>query len=422
MAKSAILAGVEQGTAGDFERSMKELESLAQACDITVIGTMSQRLEKPTPACYVGPGKAAEIAAYVRGTGANAVIFNDELSPSQIRNLTAALGCEVIDRTMLILDIFASRARTVEARLQVETAHLQYMLPRLGGQGSELEQQTGGVGTTNRGAGETQLELSRRQIQARLAHLRRELDALVQNRQNQRRLRKRSGVPVAALVGYTNAGKSSLLNALLARCGGEAEKSVMEKDQLFATLETAVRRLQTPEHRVFLLTDTVGFIDRLPHHLVKAFRSTLEEVAEADLLIHVIDCSDPDWRAHVAVTAETLAQLGAEGLPTVFAFNKADRTDIRPVPQAAGSVLLSAKTGEGVDALLRLMMEKLFADTVRCRLRIPYTEGAAVTYFNREAHVIDTAYEPDGTLLTLECHRADYEKYRRFDADAPESR
>lgn len=419
MAKNAILTGVDFGTAADFGRSMKELESLAEACGITVIGTITQSLDKPTPAFYVGPGKAAEIASYVRGTNAEAVVFNDELSPSQIRNLGNTLGCEVIDRTTLILNIFASRARTVEARLQVETAHLQYMLPRLAGQGGAMEQQTGGVGTTNRGAGETQLELSRRQIQARLAHLRRELDALVQNRQNQRRLRRRSGVPVAALVGYTNAGKSSLLNALLARCGGEEQKNVLEKDQLFATLETAVRRLQTPDNRVFLLTDTVGFIDRLPHHLVKAFRSTLEEVAEADLLIHVVDCADPAWRAHVAVTNETLAQLGAQGLPTVFAFNKADLTDIPPAPDTAENVLLSAKTGEGLEELLNLMTEKLFADTVRCRLLIPYTEGAAVTYFNREAHVIETAYAPGGTLLTLECRRADYEKYRRFDADAP---
>lgn len=416
MAKEAILAGADFGGQTDFEGSMNELGSLAEACGIGVIGTITQKLERPNPAYYVGPGKAAELAAYVRGTGAACVVFNDELSPSQIRNLTGTLGCEVIDRTMLILDIFASRARTTEAKLQVETAHLQYMLPRLVGMDDSLEQQTGGVGTTNRGAGETQLELSRRQIQARIQHLQRELEELVQKRQTQRRQRRKTGIPVAALVGYTNAGKSTLLNALLERCGGPEQKRVLEKDQLFATLETSVRRLQTPENRAFLLTDTVGFIDRLPHHLVKAFRSTLEEVAEADLLIHVVDCSSSAWREQAAVTSETLAQLGAQDIPTIFACNKADLVDIRSLPAGPDRIFLSAKNKTGLDELLRLISARLFADTVRCRLLIPYAEGGLVTYFSRTAHVLASEYRPDGTLLTLDCRKADYDAYRRYDA------
>lgn len=412
--QQAILVGVNLQNDTRFDVSMKELESLADACGIEVVGTMSQNLEKVNNSHYIGLGKVSEVAAYVRGTGVQMVIFNDELSPSQIRNLDTALDCEVKDRTMLILDIFARRAQTTEAKLQVEIAHLQYMLPRLVGLQSALEQQTGGVGTTNRGAGEKKLELGRRHIQARISKLQRELETLVSQRQTQRRRRKKTGIPVVSLVGYTNAGKSTIMNALLELSDEPAEKQVLEKNQLFATLETAVRSIRLPDHKTFLLTDTVGFVDKLPHHLVKAFRSTLEEVGESDLLIHVVDCSHPDYKDQITVTNETLAQLGVTDIPVVFAYNKIDLVDIVPHIDRRDSVCLSAKNKTGFDTLLALIRARLFADYVRCEMLIPYGEGEVVSYFNRHAHIFSTQYQHDGTYLQMECRKADYEKYRQF--------
>ncbi|MFT9055944.1 MAG: GTPase HflX [Ethanoligenens sp.] len=412
--QQAILVGVNLQDDARFDVSMKELESLAEACDIEVVGTMSQNLEKVNSSHYIGLGKVAEVAAYVRGTGAQVVIFNDELSPSQIRNLDTAIDCEVKDRTTLILDIFARRAKTTEAKLQVEIAHLQYMLPRLVGLQSALEQQTGGVGTTNRGAGEKKLELNRRQIQVRISKLQKELETLVAQRQTQRRQRKKTGIPVVSLVGYTNAGKSTIMNALLELSDEPEEKRVLEKNQLFATLETAVRSIRLPDNKSFLLTDTVGFVDKLPHHLVKAFRSTLEEVGESDLLIHVVDCSHPDYKDQITVTNETLAQLGVADIPVIFAFNKVDLVDIPPHSDKRDSVCLSAKNRVGFDSLLELVRAHLFADYVRCEMLIPYGEGDVVSYLNQRAQIFSTEYQQGGTCLRMECRKADYEKFRRF--------
>ncbi len=414
MARTAVLVGVCIGADTEFEESLRELGSLAQACGIEPKAVVTQNLDAPSAAHYVGTGKLPEIAAAVRGTGADLAIFNDELSPSQLRNLEKELGCEVKDRTMVILDIFASRARTREACLQVEVARLQYMLPRLTGLKTGLSQQQGGAGTFNRGAGEKLLELNRREIQTRIARMETELRQLVGRRRTQRRLRAKNGVPVVALAGYTNAGKSTLMNALLRAYGEPADKQVLEKDMLFATLETSVRRIVLPDRKVFLLTDTVGFIRRLPHHLVKAFRSTLEEVGEADLLLHVVDASSPEYRSQIEVTADTLAQIGAADIPVIYAFNKCDRTDIRPQPVAGECVYLSAKTGNGLDTLVEAVCRHIFGDYVRCEMRVPYTEGETVAYLTEHAHVIATAYEPEGTRLTLECRRADFERLRRF--------
>jgi GTP-binding protein HflX len=414
MQQQAILVGVNLNNASNFEASMRELESLAAACEIEVIGVLSQNLEKVNISQYIGAGKVSEVSAYLNGTGAQIVIFNDELSPSQIRNLNSALDCVVKDRTMLILDIFASRAKTTEAKLQVEIANLQYMLPRLTGLKKALDQQTGGAGTTNRGAGEKKLELGRRQIQDRINKLQGDLEVLVAQRQTQRRQRKKNNIPVVSLVGYTNAGKSTIMNALLEASSGTDEKKVLEKDMLFATLEISVRSIRLPDNKSFLLTDTVGFIDKLPHHLVKAFRSTLEEVGESDLLIHVVDCSNPEHDEQIAVTNETLKKLGVENIPVIYAFNKSDLMDIRPSAKDVDSVCLSARNGTGVDALIGLIREHIFADYVRCEMLIPYAEGDAVSYLNDNANIFSIGYEQDGTRMVLDCKKGDVEKFQRF--------
>lgn len=409
----AILVGVNLGDP-DFERSIEELDGLAGACDIETAGIITQNLDKINPATYVGSGKLPEIAAMTRAFDADLVIFNDELSPSQIRNLEQELDCSIMDRTALILEIFSRRAKTREAKLQVEVAHLQYMLPRLVGLKQSLEQQTGGVGTTNRGTGEKQLELNRRQIQNRIARLRAELDEIVSNRETQRRRRKKSGLPVVSLVGYTNAGKSTIMNTMLELTAQPKEKKVFEKDMLFATLETSVRSIVLPDKKQFLLTDTVGFIDRLPTNLIKAFRSTLEEAVDADLIIHVVDCSDPNSRQQIDVTNKTLADIGVEGVPMIYAFNKADKIDIKPFSDRENSVYISAKYKTGMDELMSLIRKMLFGDYVRCTMLIPYKNGDVLSYLSGNANIISTAYENEGTRLDLELKSADYNRFRQF--------
>lgn len=415
MNQTAILVGVNLGDA-DFEYSMQELENLTGACELSVTGVLTQNLEDINRAFYIGPGKLAELKMILESTHASMVIFNDELSPTQIRNIENSVDCRVIDRTMLILDIFARRAKTREAKLQVEIAHLQYMLPCLIASSEGLDQQTGGAGTISRGAGEKKLELSRRQIQTRVSALSRELQTLVEQRQTQRRLRKKTGIPVVSLVGYTNAGKSTIMNALLELSGGE-EKLVFEKNMLFATLETSVRNITLPDRKSFLLTDTVGFVGKLPHHLVKAFRSTLEEVAEADLLIHVVDSSNAEYSRQIDVTNETLHEIGVKDIPMIYAYNKVDLTDIKPKITGENSVLLSAKQRDGIDELLTMIRSQIFGDYLLCDMLIPYDEGAAVAYLNSQAHILSTAYEPGGTRLTLECRQQDYNRYKQFIVD-----
>lgn len=409
----AVLVGVNLGDPG-FEKSMDELEGLAQACDIEPVDTVIQNLETLNAGYYIGMGKVREIKLLVDAHGADTAIFNDELSPSQIRNLEEALDCTIMDRTGLILEIFARRAKTREAKLQVETANLQYMLPRLVGLRKSLEQQTGGVGTTNRGSGEKMLELNRRQIQNRISRLRAELDEIRAQRDTQRKQRKKTGIPVVSLVGYTNAGKSTIMNALLEETNSEQDKKVFEKDMLFATLETSVRRITLPDKKAFLLTDTVGFIDKLPHNLVKAFRSTLEEACEADLIIHVVDCSDKDYMRQMEVTERTLKEIGVSGIPIIYALNKADKLDIKPASERPGSVYISAKYRTGLDVLINLIKKQLFGDYVRCEMLIPYKDGDIVSYLNKNANIIHTDYDGDGTRLSLELKQSDFNRLKRF--------
>ncbi|MED2038871.1 GTPase HflX [Bacillus wiedmannii] len=410
----AVLVGVNLGNEDDFAYSMEELTNLAEACDVEVIGQVTQNLQRVNPSHYIGKGKIEEVAAYVNEVDANMVIFNDELSPSQIRNLEADLDCKVIDRTILILDIFAQRAKTKEAQLQVEVAHLQYMMPRLIGLRESLGRQSGGVGTKNKGVGEKKLELDRRKIEEQISVLNKDLEALVAQRQTQRKQRKKNKVPVVALVGYTNAGKSTTMNAMLEIYNGTEEKQVFEKDMLFATLETSVRNIDLPDNKSFLLTDTVGFVSKLPHHLVKAFRSTLEEVAEADLLIHVVDYANPNYEQLIDITNETLKKIGVENIPTIYAYNKSDMVDVEIPKVQEDRVYLSAKKHVGIEELVEMIRSHIYKEYTKCEMLIPYDQGQVVSYFNNHAHVLSTSYENEGTKLEVECKTSDYEKYKRF--------
>ncbi|MBY0595265.1 GTPase HflX [Bacillus bingmayongensis] len=414
LVQKAIVVGVNLNNESDFEYSMEELTNLAEACDVEIVGQVTQNLHRVNPSHYIGKGKIEEVSAFVKEADANMVIFNDELSPSQIRNLEADLDCKVIDRTILILDIFAQRAKTKEAQLQVEVAHLQYMMPRLIGLRESLGRQSGGVGTKNKGVGEKKLELDRRKIEEQIAVLNKELEALVAQRQTQRKQRKKNEIPVVSLVGYTNAGKSTIMNTMLEIFNGSVEKQVFEKDMLFATLETSVRNIELPDNKSFLLTDTVGFVSKLPHHLVKAFRSTLEEVAEADLLIHVVDYANPNYEQLIEITNQTLKQIGVENIPTIYAYNKSDMMDVEIPKVQDNRVYLSAKQQIGMEELVEMIRSHIYKEYTKCEMLIPYDQGQIVSYFNDHAHVVSTSYENEGTKISLECKTSDFEKYNRF--------
>ncbi len=412
MIQRAILVGVDLSNDKNFDYSVEELKNLAEACSVEVVGVLTQKLERVNPACYIGTGKVEEVALLVEQHDANLVIFNDELSPSQIRNLEHGLQCKVIDRTILILDIFASRAKTREAQLQVEVAQLKYMMPRLIGLNASLSRQAGGIGS--KGPGEKKLELDRRRIEEQIHKLNKELDSLVLARQNQRKLRKRNSTPVVALVGYTNAGKSTTMNALLTVSNAQAEKSVFEKNMLFATLETSTRQIQLPDNKQFLLTDTVGFVSKLPHQLVKAFRSTLEEVTEADLLLHVVDLSHPEFQTQIEITNKVLDELGVKETPMIYVYNKADLVEDEFTPSTKEAVRISAKNLENIDTLIDSIKSHIFKHYVKASFLIPYDRGTLISYLNEHAHVHETEYLENGTLITVECSEHDAQRLAEY--------
>lgn len=416
LVEKAILVGVNLQKDEHFDYSMEELKNLAEALNVEVVGIVTQNLERVVPSHYVGTGKIEEIKAFFEEADANLVIFNDELSPSQIRNLEHDLACKVIDRTMLILDIFGRRAKTREAQLQVELAQLQYMLPRLVGLHASLSRQGGGTGGgfKNRGAGETKLELDRRKIEDQISKIKKDLEQVKDQRETQRKQRRKNAVPVVSIVGYTNAGKSTIMNQLLQKVGQENNKQVFEKDMLFATLETSVRQIDLQDNKIFLLTDTVGFVSKLPHHLVKAFRSTLEEARDADLLLHVVDVSNEEYRFMMDVTNETLKAVGVKDIPTIYVYNKSDKANIAYPLVSGDNIWISAKEAVGLEELLQLVRTHIFADYVNCQMLIPYDQGAVVSYLNEQATVLATVYEEEGTLLTLEMKEQDFQRYQQY--------
>lgn len=419
-----LLVGADTGEESNFERSMEELKELVKACNLEPVGMVTQRMEYVHKALYIGAGKVQEVKDAILALEADMVIFNDVLTPSQMKNLKDELETPVIDRTTLILNIFEMRAKTREARLQVETAKLQYLLPRLVGMHEALTRQGGTSGSmSSRGAGEKKLELDRRHIEHRISELRKELEAIARERQTQRKRREQSRIPLVALVGYTNAGKSTIMNQMVERYIGAEEKKVLEKDMLFATLDTTVRRINTGNNRDFLLTDTVGFIHKLPHGLVKAFRSTLEEIKGADLLLQVVDVSDPDYTEQMETTRETLQELDAGDIPMLVLFNKADllQGDLEfPRVSSQNKIYMSAKQAESMEFLVQEIIKRIYADQQEIELLVPYTKGNIVSYLQEHAHILSQSYREDGTWLKVNCHCADAMKYMEYRVDQGE--
>jgi GTP-binding protein HflX len=410
-APRAILAGLELDE--DISYYMEELGGLAQAAGIEVIGELVQSRDRPDTATYIGRGKAEELARLCTDMDADMVVFNNELSGVQLRNLEDKLGVKVIDRTILILDIFAERAVSKEGKLQVELAQLQYRLPRLTGFGNALSRLGGGIGT--RGPGEKKLETDRRHIKRKMNEITKELEDARNNRKIKRSQRERSGIPMVALVGYTNSGKSALMNRFLTDTMKE-EKAVSEKDMLFATLDTSHRRIKLDTNHEFILIDTVGFVSNLPHTLVKAFMATLEEVNYADLLLHVVDASYGKNDFHIKVTDQVLREIGAGEKDRILVYNKIDLLDTADRSRYEGqdSICLSAKYGENMDALIGMIKDRLFGDRISAALLIPYDRGDINSYLRSRYKAKNTEYREEGTYLEVELPLEDYKRFENY--------
>lgn len=413
---TAILAGIQLRE--DISYSMEELAGLAEADGVTVAGQMIQSLERPNTATLIGKGKVEELAELCRNMEADMVIFNDELSGVQLRNLEEALEVRVIDRTILILDIFADRAVSREGKLQVELAQLQYRMPRLTGFGRSLSRLGGGIGT--RGPGEKKLETDRRHIAGRIDDIKAELARIGKTRQVQRSGREKSQIPVVALMGYTNSGKSAIMNRLL-QLSEREDKTVSSQNMLFATLDTQHRKITLEQGSEFILIDTVGFVSRLPHSLVEAFKSTLEEVRYADLLVHVVDSSYENRDFYMEVTNKVIEQIGAGDKDQIVAYNKMDIAKSVPLDVSGHeAVYLSAKTGENINVLVEKIREKIFGGRVEMTLLTPYQRGDITSYLCENAQIFSMEYEEEGTLLHGKLEREDALRYGSFAVDPGE--
>lgn len=409
----ALIVGVNINHDPHFEESIKELKNLALACDIKPVGEVVQNLQKVHVAHYVGSGKLDEIRKLIDAEEIDVLVFEDELSPSQMRNLGKLLGVEILDRTRLILEIFARRAKTREAKLQVEVANSKYILPRLRDNHQDFNRQRGG-GVKNRGSGETKLELDRRKIEIKISDLEKDLKSIALNREVRRKRRHQSSIPVVALVGYTNAGKSTLMNTMVKKYQDVEEKLVFEADMLFATLDTSVRNIEFENGKRILLSDTVGFINKLPHHLVRAFHSTLEEVKEADLLLHVVDCSNPHYEKHLAVTNETLEMMNADHIDQVVVYNKIDLNADFVQTSRNNMIYLSAKENIGFEQLIQMLTGRLFKSNQKCQLLIPHHESQIISNLKENGRIIELSYVDEGVLLSVELSETDVKRYEKF--------
>lgn len=411
--QKAVLVGLNRNQRGEIaiEDSMKELEELTFAAGAEVMQMLVQARPAPDSAFYVGKGKVEEIKFACDMEEANLVIFNDELSGAQIRNLEEALDVRVIDRTALILDIFAQRAQSKVAKLQVELAQLRYRLPRLTGLGKSLSRTGAGIGT--RGPGEQKLEIDRRHIRQRIADIRRQLNDAQKNREVQRSKRTKSKIPIVALVGYTNAGKSTVMNHLLALdTESDDTKQVFEKDMLFATLDTYHRKIRLEDHKEFILIDTVGFVSKLPHALVQAFKATLEEVIEADLLLHVVDASNTNYDMQIQVTHDVLKELGVKEKETLLLYNKVDLLENQDtLPRGEGYLQISALKEIGLDQLIKAVKDVVFDDYIKVAMQIPFERGDIYSAICNQYKVEETNYNEKGTWIIVELDAIGNSKY-----------
>jgi GTP-binding protein HflX len=417
--EKVVLIGIYQDDPQRAQESLQELAALAESAGAQVLDTVLQRRPHPDPATYFGKGKAQELKSFVAELGADTVVADSELAPSQRRGLEDVVGVKVIDRTAVILDIFSQRAASREGRVGVELARLEYLLPRLRGWGESMSRQAGGqvggvgAGMGSRGPGETQIELDRRRIRMRMARLRKLIENFKTVRETQRSDRARNRIPSVAIVGYTNAGKTSLLNTL-------ASTDLHVQNALFATLDPTVRRMTTPDGAVFTLTDTVGFVRHLPHQLVEAFRSTLEEIAQADVVIHVVDASHPDPADQLATVRTVLGEIDARRIPEIVVFNKADLLDEtqRAVVRQAflDGLFASTRTGEGMQELLAKVSELLPTPDVEMNLLVPYDEGDVISRLHVAGRVLATEYLDEGTLVRALVRAEDVDRLRRLEA------
>ncbi len=400
--------------------SMSELKELAGAAGAEVLDIVIQNKVAVDARFYIGKGKVEEIAHLCEFLSADLVIFNDELSGAQMRNLVEAIGVTVIDRTAVILDIFAKRAKTREGKLQVELAQLKYRLPKLRGMGVSLSRVGGsaggaGNGIGNRGPGEQKLELDRRRIDDRIVEIRRQIEEVKKIRATQRVKKSKSDLPVVAIVGYTNAGKSTLMNYFVSSSDKDDKKKVFEKDMLFATLETSNRKVTFEDNKSLILIDTVGFVSKLPHNLVEAFKATLEEVTEADLLIHLVDSSNDKYEMQIGVTEKVLKEIGVVDTPSIIVFNKIDKVDKSLLDvEYPNSIKVSAKEGLGITELVEEVKTHVFSEYVKVEMLIPYSEGKIVSYLNDSATIFEQECIDVGTKLLVEISAIDNEKLKRF--------
>jgi GTPase len=411
----ALLVGTGVGArnVADAEASLQELALLTDTAGADPMETVLQRRDRPDPATYVGAGKAEELHELAEALDVDVVVFDDELTPAQQRNLEKLLERDVVDRVALILDIFAQHATSQEGMVQVELAQYRYLLPRLRGRGSELSQQAGGIGT-RRGPGETKLEIDRRRIQQRITKLEQDLKRLGKTRATQRKARRRNAVSTVALVGYTNAGKSTLLNRITAA-------GVLVEDRLFSTLDATTRRLRLPGGETVLCSDTVGFVRRLPHQLVEAFRSTLEEVVEADLLLHVVDGTAPDAEGQIDAVRTVLGEIGASEIPELLVVNKIDAADPARVAELmaiGGDVAVSAATGDGIAELIAAIADRLRSLGSVVELLVPYERGDVLAALHREGSVLVEVHGDDGMRIRARLGRAEVSRFGQFVATA----
>lgn len=398
----------------DINESMEELKELAKAAGAEVVGSIIQNRPAREAAFYIGKGKVEEIKAYCESLDATVVIFNDELSGAQIRNIEELVQRKVIDRTTLILDIFAQRALSKEGKLQVELAQLKYRMPRLYGMGGEMSRTGAGIGT--RGPGEQKLEVDKRHILNKMADIRQELRDVKKNRDTQRAQRLKSNIPIVALVGYTNAGKSTLLNELIkTHKDYSVEKEVLSKDMLFATLDVTLRKALLPNKREFLVVDTVGFVSKLPHDLVEAFKATLEEVHYADLIVHVVDTTNDSFEIQENTTKNVLKELDANDKPTIMAYNKIDRLELDIYPKNQENIVyISAKQGINMDKLINMIQDALMENTHKVDLLLPYDKGDIFNKLKNKYNIEKFEYVENGIELTVDLDEEDYNMYKNY--------